>query len=122
MGRLRPERIGGDSFIRLDGLDDQFPPDMYIHRYEKIAPDADIAFIAVARNCIVRLLAELRRRRSQSLQVHSRAPGPGPHAVVRPSSRRLAPDYESFPGSSSRSEKSMEGPRSASICGRGDAG
>jgi hypothetical protein len=44
-------------------------------------------------------------------------------AVVRPSSRRLAPDYESFPGSSSRSEKSVD-PRSpvSSISGRGDAG
>jgi hypothetical protein len=24
--------VGGPSFIRLDGLDDQFPPDMYIAR------------------------------------------------------------------------------------------
>lgn len=58
--------LGGDSFIRLDGLDDQFPPDMYIHRDDKIAPDADIEFIAAARNHMPRLLAELRRGRGQS--------------------------------------------------------
>lgn len=58
--------LGGDSFIRLDGLDDQFPPDMYIHRGDKIAPDADIEFIAAARNYLPRLLAELRRERGQS--------------------------------------------------------
>jgi len=43
-----------DSFIRLDGLDDQFPPDMYIE------------FIAAARNYMPQLLAEIRLRRSQS--------------------------------------------------------
>jgi hypothetical protein len=59
--------LGGDSFIRLDGLDDQFPPDMYIHRDDKIAPDPDIEFIAAARNYMPRLLAELHRRRSQPL-------------------------------------------------------
>ena len=58
--------LGGDSFIRLDGLDDQFPPDMYIHRDGKIAPDADIEFIAAARNYMPRLLAELRRGRGES--------------------------------------------------------
>lgn len=57
--------LGGDSFIRLDGLDDQFPPDMYILRDDKIAPDADIEFIAAARNFMPRLLAELRRRRAR---------------------------------------------------------
>ena len=59
--------LGGDSFIRLDGLDDQFPPDMYILRDDKIAPDADIEFIAAARNYMPQLLAEIRLRRSQSL-------------------------------------------------------
>ena len=57
--------LGGDSFIRLDGLDDQFPPDMYILRDDKIAPDADIEFIAAARNYMPRLLAELRRARGR---------------------------------------------------------
>lgn len=58
--------LGGDSFIQLVGLDDQFPPDMYILRNDKIAPDADIDFIAAARNYMPRLLAELRRGRGQS--------------------------------------------------------
>jgi hypothetical protein len=30
--------LGGDSFIRLDGLDDQFPPDMYILRETRSLP------------------------------------------------------------------------------------
>jgi hypothetical protein len=60
--------IGGPEFIRLDGVDDQFPPDMYVARgwgWNDIAPSADIEFIAAARNYMPRLLAELRRRRGR---------------------------------------------------------
>jgi len=39
---------------------------MYILRDDKIAPDADIEFIAAARNYMPQLLAEIRLRRSQS--------------------------------------------------------
>ena len=60
--------LGGPEFIRLDGLDDRFPPDMYVTRapgWDDIAPSADIEFIAAARNYMPRLLAELRRRRGR---------------------------------------------------------
>jgi len=57
--------LGGDSFIRLDGLDDQFPPDMYIHRDDKIAPDADIEFMDIEEDpddlVCLNLIAELER-------------------------------------------------------------
>jgi hypothetical protein len=61
--------LGGPEFIRLDGFNDRFPPDMYIARgwgWDDIAPSADIEFIAAARNYMPRLLAEIRRRRSPS--------------------------------------------------------
>lgn len=61
--------LGGPEFIRLDGLDDQNPPDMYVARgwgWDDMAPSADIEFIAAARNFMPRLLAEIRRRRGES--------------------------------------------------------
>ena len=58
--------IGGPEFIRLDGVDERFPPDMYVHHDDKIAPSADIEFIAAARNYMPRLIAEIRRRRDPS--------------------------------------------------------
>lgn len=60
------EPIGGDSMIGLDGLTEDFPPDMYIFHDRQIAPSADIKFIAAARNYMPRLIAELRRLRSES--------------------------------------------------------
>jgi hypothetical protein len=60
--------LGGPEFILLDGLDDRFPPDMYVARgwgWDDIAPSADIEFIAAARNYTLRLLAELRRSRGR---------------------------------------------------------
>jgi hypothetical protein len=57
--------IGGDSMIEL-GLPGDFPPDMYVFHDRKIAPAADIDFIAAARNYMPRLIAEIRRSRSDS--------------------------------------------------------
>jgi hypothetical protein len=54
--------LGGDSMIQL-GLPGDFPPDMYVLHDRKIAPSADLRFIAAARNYMPRLLAELRQRR-----------------------------------------------------------
>jgi hypothetical protein len=56
------EPIGGDSMIEL-GLPGDFPPDMYVFHDRRIAPSADIKFIAAARNYVPRLIAELRRLR-----------------------------------------------------------
>jgi hypothetical protein len=58
--------IGGCSMIGLDGLPDDFPPDMYVYHDQEIAPTADIKFIAAARNYMPRLIAELRRLRGHS--------------------------------------------------------
>jgi len=55
--------IAGDSMIWLGTVG--FGPDMYIHHDDKIAPSADIEFIAAARTYMPRLLAELRHRRRQ---------------------------------------------------------
>jgi hypothetical protein len=55
--------IGGDDFIRLGG-DDDSQPDMYVRHDGKPAPEADLDFIATARNYLPRLLAEVRRRRA----------------------------------------------------------
>ena len=58
--------IGGGSMIGLDGLPDEFPPDMYVYHDRKIAPSADIKFIAAARNYVPRLISELRQLRGHS--------------------------------------------------------
>jgi hypothetical protein len=58
--------IGGESMIGLDGLPDDFPPDMYVRHDTETAPAADIKFIAAARNYVPRLLAEVRRLRDHS--------------------------------------------------------
>ena len=55
--------IGGDDVIWLGGTDDS-QPDMYVWHDGKIAPASDIEFIAAARNCVPRLVAELRRLRA----------------------------------------------------------
>jgi hypothetical protein len=57
---------GGDSMIGLDGLPEDFPPDMYVLHDRQTAPSADIKFIAAARNYVPRLLAEVRRLRGHS--------------------------------------------------------
>jgi hypothetical protein len=60
--------IGGDNFIRTGGLDDN-QPDMYVSQYLGTTsikvPAADLDFIANARQDIPRLVAEIRRLRSQ---------------------------------------------------------
>jgi hypothetical protein len=58
--------IGGESMIGLDGLSGDFPPDMYVRHDSKTAPEADIKFIAAARNYVPRLLDEVRRLRGQT--------------------------------------------------------
>jgi hypothetical protein len=58
--------VGGESMIGLDGLQDDFPPDMYVRHNGETAPAADIRFIAAARNYVPRLLAEVRRLRGHS--------------------------------------------------------
>jgi hypothetical protein len=58
--------IGGQSMIGLDGLPDDFPPDMYVYHDRETAPAADLKFIAAARNYMPRLIAELRRLRRHS--------------------------------------------------------
>jgi len=58
---------GGDNFIRVGGMDDS-EPDMYVSRSvrEGLVPasDADLDFIAYARQDLPRLLAEVRRLRA----------------------------------------------------------
>jgi hypothetical protein len=58
--------IGGQSMIGLDGLPDDFPPDMYVYHDRNTAPAADLKFIAAARTYMPRLIAELRRLRRHS--------------------------------------------------------
>ena len=57
---------GGDNFIRVGGMDDS-EPDMYVSRHvaEGLMPasDADLDFIAHARQDLPLLLAEVRRLR-----------------------------------------------------------
>lgn len=56
------EPIGGCSFIQL-GADGYSPPDMYVYHDDKVAPAADLDFIAAARTYIPRLVREIRRLR-----------------------------------------------------------
>jgi hypothetical protein len=58
--------IGGQSMIGLDGLTDDFPPDMYVYHERETAPAADLKFIAAAGTYMPRLLAELRQLRGHS--------------------------------------------------------
>ena len=59
---------GGDNFIRVGGLDDS-EPDMYVSRStaERTVPasDADLDFIAHARQDLPLMLAEVRRLRAE---------------------------------------------------------
>jgi len=59
------EPIGGSSFIRLGGFDDS-QPDMYVSHDNRVAPAADLDFIAAARNYLPRLIAEVWRSRGGS--------------------------------------------------------
>ena len=59
------EPIGGCSFIQL-GANGYSPPDMYVYHDDKIAPAADLDFIAAARRYMPLLLAEVRRLRRHS--------------------------------------------------------
>jgi hypothetical protein len=52
----------GDDFIRIGGLDDD-EKDMYVSRERTPASDADLDFIAHARQDLPRLIAEVRRLR-----------------------------------------------------------
>jgi hypothetical protein len=56
------EPIGGCSFIQL-GAKGYSPPDMYVYHDDKIAPAADLDFIAAARTYMPRLIREVRRLR-----------------------------------------------------------
>lgn len=53
--------IGGDAFIQMS--DDDAVPDMYVLHDGRPAPDADLCFIAAARNYVPRLLVEIREQR-----------------------------------------------------------
>ena len=57
--------IGGPDFIMITDWDSD-QPDMYVMHDDKPAPVSDLHFIAAARNSVPRLLAELRRWRSES--------------------------------------------------------
>jgi hypothetical protein len=64
------DACGGDSFIRIGGLDDA-APDLYLTHYFWVerptpvpAPVADLDFVAHARQDIPRLIAEIRRLRT----------------------------------------------------------
>ena len=57
------EPIGGCSFIRMGGFDDSIP-DMYVYHEDKIAPAADLDFIAAARKYMPLLISEVRRLRN----------------------------------------------------------
>jgi hypothetical protein len=56
------EPTGGCSFIRMGGFDDAVP-DMYVYHEDKIAPAADLDFIAAARSYTPYLISEIRRLR-----------------------------------------------------------
>jgi hypothetical protein len=56
------EPIGGCSFIQL-GAHGYSPPDMYVYHDDKIAPAADLDFIAAARMYMPRLIRKVRRLR-----------------------------------------------------------
>jgi hypothetical protein len=62
---------GGDNFIRVGGMDDS-EPDMYVSRSTAEgslpASDADLDFIARARQDLPLLLAEVRRLRASAEQ------------------------------------------------------
>jgi hypothetical protein len=55
--------IGGPAFISLSN--DDAMPDMYVQHDDKPAPDADLDFIAAARNYVPRLLTEIRKQRGR---------------------------------------------------------
>jgi hypothetical protein len=65
---IEERHAADDSFIRTGGLDDN-QPDMYVQHYLGATsikvPAADLDFIANARQDIPRLVAEIRRLRSQ---------------------------------------------------------
>jgi len=63
VARVCGRGIGGEDFIRLGGDDDSQQPDMYVMHDGRPAPVADLDFIAAARNCVPRLIAEVRRLR-----------------------------------------------------------
>jgi hypothetical protein len=58
------DHTSGDSFIRIGGLDDG-EADMYVSRETTSASDADLDFIAGARQDVPRLIAEIKRLRHE---------------------------------------------------------
>ena len=52
---------GGDAFVQMS--DDDAVPDMYVMHGREPAPNADLDFIAAARNFVPRMLAEIREQR-----------------------------------------------------------
>jgi hypothetical protein len=61
------EPLGGCSFISMGGFDDALP-DMYVFHEDKIAPVADLDFIAAAREYMPLLISEIRRLRDSSAE------------------------------------------------------
>ena len=57
--------LGGDSVIRIGGLDDQHD-DMYVYREARPAAAADLDLVAEARTYLPRLLDEIERLRAAS--------------------------------------------------------
>ncbi len=58
------DHMGGDNFIRIGGLDDD-KADMYVSRDTVPASNADLDFIASARQDLPRLIAEVKRLRRE---------------------------------------------------------
>jgi hypothetical protein len=56
--------VSGDDFIRIGGPDND-EADMYVYRDRTPASDADLDFIAGARQDVPRLIAEIKRLRSE---------------------------------------------------------
>jgi hypothetical protein len=64
------DHFGGDNFIRIGGLDDT-EADMYVSRDRTPASAADLDFIANARQDVPRLIAEIRRLRTEHEDSHT---------------------------------------------------
>jgi hypothetical protein len=54
----------GSSFIQV-GCDDDQDDDMYVSRHDRPVSDADLDFIAAARQDVPRLIAEVRRLQAE---------------------------------------------------------
>ncbi len=69
------DHCGGDNFVRIGSLKDD-EPDMYVSRAvgsgeEILASDTDLDFIAHTRQDMPRLIAEIRRLRTEQKKGHT---------------------------------------------------